>query len=62
MSKPDADWIESGTPWDDFIAFARLNGYPEDELEAILRSHRSRNPTAALEKHALVHRLSPFLG
>ena len=36
---PDAKRFRSGFHWDDLFAFARLNGYPEDELEEAGRSH-----------------------
>ena len=39
LSKPDADRFNSGVPMDPFIRFARLNGFPDDELEASVRSH-----------------------
>ena len=39
FNKPDADRMNAGIPLDDLIRFARLNGYPEKELEAIPLSH-----------------------
>ena len=39
FNQPDADRFRSGFLWDDFVNFARLNGYPENELQAALRSH-----------------------
>ena len=39
FNQPDADRIHSGIPLDDFINFARLNGYPEDELQEVIRNH-----------------------
>jgi glyoxylase-like metal-dependent hydrolase (beta-lactamase superfamily II) len=39
FNQPDADRFHSGIPLDDFIAFARLNGYPEDELQEVIHSH-----------------------
>ena len=39
FNKPDADRFNSGVPLDDFANFARLNGIPEDELQAALHSH-----------------------
>jgi len=39
FNQPDADRVNSGVHLDDFISFARLNGFPEDELQASLRSH-----------------------
>ena len=39
MNGPDADRFNSGVPVDAFIDFARLNGFPEDELEASLLKH-----------------------
>lgn len=39
FSRPDADRFRSGFLRDDFVNFARLNGFPEDELQAALRSH-----------------------
>lgn len=39
FNKPDADWISPGINPERMIRFARLNGFPEDELEAGLLSH-----------------------
>jgi glyoxylase-like metal-dependent hydrolase (beta-lactamase superfamily II) len=39
FNQPDADRIQSGFSWDVFADFARLNGFPEKELQAVLRSH-----------------------
>ena len=39
FNQQDADRVLSGIPLDDFVNFARLNGFPEDELQAALRSH-----------------------
>ncbi len=39
MNQPDADRFRAGIQLDDFVRFARLNGFPEDELQAGLRSH-----------------------
>jgi glyoxylase-like metal-dependent hydrolase (beta-lactamase superfamily II) len=39
FNQPDADQIKSGIHVDDFISLARLNGYPENELQAIRQSH-----------------------
>jgi len=39
LSKPDAERFNSGIPLDEFSRFARLNGFPEDELQASVRSH-----------------------
>jgi glyoxylase-like metal-dependent hydrolase (beta-lactamase superfamily II) len=39
FNQPDADRFNSGIQLDDFIIFARLNGYPEDELKEALHSH-----------------------
>jgi len=39
FNQPDADRFNSGVPLDDFIIFARMNGYPEDELQEVIRSH-----------------------
>jgi len=39
FNQPDADQIKSGIHLDDFISLARLNGYPENELQAIRQSH-----------------------
>jgi len=38
FNQPDADRFKSGLPWDDIIKFARLNGYPENELQATRQS------------------------
>jgi len=39
FNQPDADRFNSGIPLDDFIIFARMNGYPEDELQEVIRTH-----------------------
>ena len=39
FNQPDADRFRSGFRLDDFVNFARLNGYPENELQATLQSH-----------------------
>jgi len=39
FNRPDADRIRSGVPWDNSINFARLNGFPENELQRVLQSH-----------------------
>jgi len=39
FNRPDADRFNSGVRVDAFISFARLNGFPEEELQASLLSH-----------------------
>jgi glyoxylase-like metal-dependent hydrolase (beta-lactamase superfamily II) len=39
FNQPDADRIESDISWDDFANIARLNGFPEMELQAASHSH-----------------------
>jgi glyoxylase-like metal-dependent hydrolase (beta-lactamase superfamily II) len=39
FNRPDADRFRSGFRWHDFINFARLNGYPENELQMTLQNH-----------------------
>jgi glyoxylase-like metal-dependent hydrolase (beta-lactamase superfamily II) len=39
FNQPDASRFKAGFRLDDFAHFARLNGYPESELQASLRSH-----------------------
>jgi len=39
FNQPDANRFRAGFRLDDFAHFARLNGYPESELEASLQSH-----------------------
>jgi len=39
FNQPDADQIKSGIHLDDLISLARLNGYPENELQTISQSH-----------------------
>ncbi len=39
FNQPDVDRFRSGFLWDDFAHFARLNGYPENDLQASLQSH-----------------------
>ncbi len=51
FNQPDADRINSGINFDDFVDFARLNGFPENELQSIRKSHpgfkyRSKEPLA----------------
>lgn len=43
FNRPDADRFNSGIHLDDFVYFARLNGFPEEELQAGLRSHPGIN-------------------
>ena len=39
FNQPDADQFNSGFSVDEFLNFARLNGFPENELQAIRHSH-----------------------
>jgi glyoxylase-like metal-dependent hydrolase (beta-lactamase superfamily II) len=39
FNQPDADRFKSGFRLDAFLNFARLNGYPENELQRALQSH-----------------------
>jgi glyoxylase-like metal-dependent hydrolase (beta-lactamase superfamily II) len=39
FNQPDANRYKAGFRYDDFARFARLNGYPESELQASLQSH-----------------------
>lgn len=39
FNKPDAERLKSSTLWEDAINFARLHGFPEDELDLALKSH-----------------------
>jgi glyoxylase-like metal-dependent hydrolase (beta-lactamase superfamily II) len=39
FNQPDADRIHSGIALEDLIPFARLNGFPEGELQTILHTH-----------------------
>jgi glyoxylase-like metal-dependent hydrolase (beta-lactamase superfamily II) len=39
FNQPDADRLRSGFRWDDFFNFARLNGFPENELQTIPFKH-----------------------
>ncbi len=39
FNQPDADRFKSGFRLDEFLHFARLNGYPENELRKALQSH-----------------------
>jgi glyoxylase-like metal-dependent hydrolase (beta-lactamase superfamily II) len=39
FNQPDADRFRSGFRLDEFLNFARLNGYPEIELQKALQSH-----------------------
>jgi len=49
FNQPEADWIKSGIVLDDLMNFARLNGFPEKELQRIPHTHpgfkfRSKGP------------------
>jgi glyoxylase-like metal-dependent hydrolase (beta-lactamase superfamily II) len=49
FNRPDAERIQSGICWEDFVGFARLNGFPEKELQRVPDSHpgfkfRSKEP------------------
>ncbi len=35
----EADWMKSGIPVEDLIKFARLNGFPERELQKVIHTH-----------------------
>ncbi len=39
FNRPEAERIKSFGRWDEFTNFARMNGFPEDELQAALHSH-----------------------
>ena len=39
FNQPEAERIKSLNRWNDFVDFARMNGFPEDELQSALRSH-----------------------
>jgi glyoxylase-like metal-dependent hydrolase (beta-lactamase superfamily II) len=39
FNQPDADRFRSGFRLNDFVNFARLNGYPENELQTALQNH-----------------------
>lgn len=39
FNKPDAERLKSSTLWEDAINFARVHGFPEDELILALKSH-----------------------
>jgi glyoxylase-like metal-dependent hydrolase (beta-lactamase superfamily II) len=39
FNQPDADRFRSGFRWHDFVNFARLNGYPENELQMTIQNH-----------------------
>jgi len=39
FNQPEAEQIKSGIHLDDLISLARLNGFPEKELQAVSRSH-----------------------
>ena len=55
FNRPDADRFRSGFRLDDFVNFARLNGYPENELQTTLRNHPGLKfrPTEGLTFHLL---------
>ena len=39
FSQIDADRVKAGFHWDDLIQFARVSGFPEDELQNAVRNH-----------------------
>ena len=39
FNQPEAERIKSLDRWNDFVDFARINGFPEDELQSALHSH-----------------------
>jgi len=39
FNRKDAQWIEAEDRWVRFAEFARLNGFPEQELEEMIRNH-----------------------
>ena len=39
FNQPEAERIKSVNRWNEFVDFARMNGFPEDELQAALHSH-----------------------
>ena len=43
FNQPEADWIQSGSRWDSLFDFARMSGFPENELQAVLRDHPGYN-------------------
>jgi len=55
FNQPDADRIQAGIFLDDLIAFARLNGFPENELQTISYTHPGfkYRPKENLEFHIL---------
>ncbi len=55
FNRPDADRFKSGFRLEEFLNFARLNGYPENELQKALQSHPGLKfrPSADLTFHIL---------
>jgi glyoxylase-like metal-dependent hydrolase (beta-lactamase superfamily II) len=39
FNQPDANRLRSATIWDDMVNFARLNGFPQNELQGVLHNH-----------------------
>lgn len=39
FNRPDAEIIEAWSGWESMVYYARMNGFPEDELRAALHSH-----------------------
>ena len=39
FNKTDAESISSGPNWDKFVDYGRINGFPENELQAALHNH-----------------------
>jgi len=42
LNQPDADRFMAGIFWEESARFARLNGFPEDDLQAVLHGHPAR--------------------
>jgi len=43
LNRPDADRVRQGFRLEDFIGFARMNGFPEKDIQAILESRRGQS-------------------
>jgi len=67
FNRPDGDWIKLGIPVDDLIDFARVNGFPEKELQKVIHTHpgfkfRSTGPLSFhILKEGDILRVSDFV-
>ena len=55
FNQPDADIINSGDLWEKIFHFGRIKGFPEDELQRVIKSHPGKkySPTGHLDFYIL---------